>query len=102
MLVTARRTAAVATALGKRASASVPASRFRRLLTPVPEPTVVGKLASLYEYLGRVADPRKARGCRHPLVAILALLCLAMLSGLHGYPPAAEWGAALEPAELQA
>ena len=33
---------------------------------------------------------------RHPLVAILGLVCLAMVSGIHGYLPAAEWGAELE------
>jgi predicted transposase YbfD/YdcC len=102
MFVTERRIAVVAAPIRKPASVSAPASPSRRLVTPVPEPTVVCELPSLYEYLGRVADPRKARGRRHPLVAILALLCLAMLSGIHGYLPAAEWGAALEPAELQA
>lgn len=49
------------------------------------------KVPPLYSYLARVPDPRDPRGRRHPLAAILALTCLAMLSGIHGYLPAAEW-----------
>jgi len=49
------------------------------------------KLPPLYAYLVRVPDPRDPRGRRHPLAAILALICLAMLSGIHGYLPAAQW-----------
>jgi predicted transposase YbfD/YdcC len=61
---------------------------------PGPKPTPTSrrvKLPSLYPYLARVPDPRDARGRRHPLPAILALVCLAMLSGIHGYLPAAQW-----------
>jgi predicted transposase YbfD/YdcC len=39
---------------------------------------------------------------RHPLSAVLGLVCLAMLSGFQGYLPAAEWGAALEVADRRA
>lgn len=49
------------------------------------------KLPPLHDYLARVPDPRDPRGRRHPLVAILALICLAMLSGIQGYLPAAQW-----------
>lgn len=48
-------------------------------------------VAPLREYLDRVPDPRDPRGRRHPLGAVLALVCLAMLSGIHGYLPAADW-----------
>ena len=48
-------------------------------------------LPSLHSYLAQVPDPRDPRGRRHPLVAILTLVCLAMLSGIQGYLPAAQW-----------
>lgn len=74
-----------------------------RLLTPVPEPVVqTVALPSLYSYLQKVPDCRHARGRRHPLPALLALVCLAWLSGIHGYLPAADWAAALPEAERRA
>ena len=42
------------------------------------------ELASLRELLEEVPDARKARGLRHPLGAVLALLVLALLAGRHG------------------
>jgi predicted transposase YbfD/YdcC len=42
------------------------------------------ELASLRELLEEVPDARKARGLRHPLGAVLALLVLAKLAGRHG------------------
>lgn len=57
------------------------------------------QLPPLYDYLARVPDPRDPRGRRHPLVAILALVCLAMLSGIQGYLPAAEWARKLSKRE---
>ena len=35
----------------------------------------------LVSYLARVSDPRKAKGLRHPLDAILCLRCLALMAG---------------------
>lgn len=46
-------------------------------------------LPSLLEALKEVPDPRKARGRRHPLPAVLALGVCAMLSGAHAI---AQWG----------
>jgi predicted transposase YbfD/YdcC len=46
----------------------------------------------LIEVLAEVPDPRKPRGKRHPLVAILALACTAMLAGYRSYSAVAEWG----------
>src|SRR5260370_42409661 len=47
---------------------------------------------SLMEVLAEVEDPRKARGKRHPLAAILALSVAATLCGANGYGAIAEWG----------
>lgn len=46
----------------------------------------------MIEVLAEVPDPRKPRGKRHPLVAILALACAAMLAGYRSYSAIAEWG----------
>jgi DDE family transposase len=46
----------------------------------------------LMEVLAEVEDPRKARGKRHPLAAILALSVAATLWGAQGYGAIAEWG----------
>ena len=72
------------------------------IVRPVPEPPPPRCLPPLYPYLLAVPDPRDARGVRHPLAAVLGLVCLAMLSGIHGYLPAAEWGADLEVEERYA
>lgn len=51
--------------------------------TPVPP---------LLPFLRTVPDPRQASGRRHPLAAILALSCAAMLAGCDSLLAIAEWG----------
>jgi predicted transposase YbfD/YdcC len=46
----------------------------------------------LIEVFSDIADLRKSRGKRHPLSAILALACCAMLCGYRSYSAIAEWG----------
>ena len=46
----------------------------------------------LLPYLRMVPDPRQASGRRHPLAAILALACAAMLAGCDSLLAIAEWG----------
>src|SRR3954471_7344833 len=53
---------------------------------PQPEP------GSLLAILADVPDPRARSGRRHPLVAMLAHACCAMLCGCRGYAAIAQWG----------
>jgi predicted transposase YbfD/YdcC len=46
----------------------------------------------LVDTLHDIPDPRHPRGRRHPLVAILALMCVAMLCGYRSYSAIAHWG----------
>jgi predicted transposase YbfD/YdcC len=46
----------------------------------------------LVEILAEIPDFRKEKGKRHPLPAILALACVAMMCGVKGYCAMAEWG----------
>lgn len=45
----------------------------------------------LLTVLAGVPDPRKARGCRHRLVTVLALSVAAVLAGARSYTAIAEW-----------
>jgi hypothetical protein len=47
---------------------------------------------SLYEALERVPDPRKRRGVRHPLAAVLTLAAVAVLCGCRSLSAIAAWG----------
>ena len=46
----------------------------------------------LIEVFAAIPDFRKPRGKRHPLTAIFALACCAMLCGYRSYSAMAEWG----------
>ena len=47
---------------------------------------------SLLEALSRIEDPRKPKGVRHPLPAVLTLSVCAMLSGARSLYAIAQWG----------
>ena len=47
---------------------------------------------SLLEVFADVPDPRRRRGLRHPLSAVLGLAVLAMLTGAKGYEAVAQFG----------
>jgi hypothetical protein len=47
---------------------------------------------SLMAFLAGVPDPRDASGKRHPLVAMPAHACCAMLCGARGYAAIVQWG----------
>lgn len=57
---------------------------------------------SLLEAFARVPDPRRRRGRRHPLPAILALSAAAMLSGARSLYAIAQWGRLQRPEVLRA
>src|SRR3954452_574884 len=46
---------------------------------------------SLLSFLAAVPDPRSAHGRRHPLKAMLAAVCCAVLCGARGFKPIAQW-----------
>ena len=57
---------------------------------------------SLFAAFAQVPDPRRPRGRRHPLAAILALATVAMLSGARSLYAIWQWGRLQEPAVVQA
>jgi hypothetical protein len=45
----------------------------------------------LLEFLSQIPDPRSRRGRQHPLSAVLALACCAILCGARGYAAIGQW-----------
>ena len=53
------------------------------------EASISGGLRS---FLAEVPDPRSRHGRRHPLSAILALVCCALMTGAKSYAAIGQWG----------
>ena len=47
---------------------------------------------SLLSFLATVPDPRSRHGRRHPLTALLGLICCAVMCGAKSYAAIAQWG----------
>ena len=45
----------------------------------------------LVDMLAEVPDPRNKKGCRHPLVSMLALTVVGLLCGQRSYTAIAKW-----------
>ena len=59
-----------------------------------------GDRAGVLSVLARVPDPRKPRGVRHRLAAVLGLAVCAVLAGARSYVAIREWAADADPETL--
>src|SRR5688572_13101079 len=57
----------------------------------IETPRVIFEVGSLFETLGKIHDPRKARGIRYDLGVLLGLLVLAKLCGEDELSGMADW-----------
>jgi predicted transposase YbfD/YdcC len=64
-------------------------------LAAAPEATC--SLPALYDFLAQVPEHRCSQGLRHPLPAVLGLMCAAVLGGANHPQAMAEWGRELAP-----
>jgi hypothetical protein len=53
--------------------------------TPVPDHEF------LFDLLGRIPDPRRWRGVRHPVGALIAVAVCAVMAGARGFTAIGEW-----------
>jgi predicted transposase YbfD/YdcC len=73
------------------------------MLAAPPRPRLDGapdatcSLPALVDFLGQVPEHRSRQGLRHPLPAVLALMCAAVLGGANHPQAMAEWGRELAP-----
>ncbi|MEW2467968.1 ISAs1 family transposase [Streptomyces sp. NPDC046994] len=58
---------------------------------PAPVRTSVPDHELLVEVLGRIPDPRRRRGVRHPVAALIAVAVCAVTAGARGFTAIGEW-----------
>ncbi|WP_374227364.1 transposase family protein [Streptomyces sp. AC512_CC834] len=64
----------------------MPSSRISApVRTPVPDHEL------LFDLLGRMPDPRRLRGVRHPAGALIAVAVCAVMAGARGFTAIGEW-----------
>ena len=73
-------------------SSPIPAA-LAHLIHTDPRELLDAEAPHLLAYLAAVPDPRASRGCRHRLVAILAMAAAAVLAGARSIAAIAEWAA---------
>jgi len=56
-----------------------------------------GQMRSLPDFFADIPDPRRAKGRRHPLPAVLAIAAGAILCGMRGYKGISDWAQSLGP-----
>jgi len=56
-----------------------------------------GQMRSLPDFFADIPDPRRAKGRRHPLPAVLAIAAAAILCGMRGYKGISDWAQSLGP-----
>jgi predicted transposase YbfD/YdcC len=66
----------------------------------LPAPAPLGRVAGLLDLLGGLPDPRRRRGRRHGLVAVLAVGICAVLTGARSYAAIGQWADDLDEAHL--
>jgi predicted transposase YbfD/YdcC len=65
-----------------------------------PLPAQLGRVTGLLEVLADLPDPRRRRGRRHGLVAVLAVAICAVLAGARSYAAIAQWADDLDEPHL--